>query len=98
MDLEIQIQSIVFSFVFGLFLSLIYNLFYFFLYNNFLILKILSNIIYSISMSLLYFNINYLINSGIIHPYFIFLIIIGFILGNFKTRIIRRESKKNERA
>lgn len=97
MDLEIQIQSIVFSFVFGLFLSLIYNLFYFFLYNNFLILKILSNIIYSISMSLLYFNINYLINSGIIHPYFILLIIIGFILGNFKTRIIRRESKKNER-
>ncbi len=97
MNLEIQIQSIVFSFVFGLFLSLIYNICYFLLYNKYIVIKALSNLIYSVLMSLLYFKLNYLINSGIIHPYFIFLLIIGFFLGNIKTRRIRIESKKRER-
>ena len=86
MNLEIQIQSLIVSFVFGLFASLLYNLFYFILYNKNKIILVISNIIYSLSLSILYFYFMLLINNADIHPYFISLLILGFLIGNLKTK------------
>ena len=97
MNLEIQIQSLIVSFIFGMFSSLLYNVFYFLLYNNKLFIKILSNLTYSILLSLLYFYILYLINNANLHIYFLLLLIIGFIIGNKKTKKIRIIRSKRER-
>lgn len=97
MNLEIQIQSLIVSFVFGLFVSLLYNLLYFILYNRNKIILVISNLFFSISLSLLYFYIMFIINDANIHPYFISLMVIGFILGNIKTKKIRTKVKVVER-
>ena len=98
MSLEIQIQSIVTSFVYGLFISLMYNIFYRLLFIKNICIKIISNLIFNFLISLLYFYIMYKINYANIHPYFFILTIIGFILGNYKTKIIRIHSQKEERS
>lgn len=93
MILEIQIQSLIVSFVYGMFISLLYNQFYFLLYNDKKILLIISDLFFCISLSLLYFFIMYKINYANIHPYFIGMLLIGFLIGNRKTKIIRRKVK-----
>lgn len=89
MNLELQIQSLSISFTYGLFLSLTYNLLYFLLYYKNKIMKIIFNIIFTLLNVLLYFNIMLLINNGSIHIYFLIILIVGFFVGNAKTRSIR---------
>ena len=97
MQLETQIQSLIVSFVYGLFISLLYNVFYFVLYKNNKIIAIISNLVFSTIVSISFYYIMYLINNGAIHPYFIMLVLLGFILGNIKTKSIRINVKKKER-
>lgn len=89
MNLEIQIQSLIFSFVFGLFFSLMFNIFYRFLFKGRLPIKIISNLVFVLANIFLYFLLLKIINEGIIHFYFIIMLILGFILGNKKTKKIR---------
>ena len=97
MNLEIQTKSIIVSFAYGLFYSLLFNIFYFLLYSNNKIVKIASNIIFNMSLMILFFYIMYLINYADIHPYFVFLLVAGFILGNIKTKNVRIIAKKRKR-
>ena len=97
MDLEIQIQSITTSFVYGMFSSLVYNIIYFLLYSKSKIIMIMFNFFYTIVIFLLFFYIMLCINNGIIHIYFIFLLILGFIFGNIKLRKIRINIKSNNK-
>ena len=90
MDLEIQIQSLVFSLVFGMFFSLLFNLFYKYLFRGKFIFKLLINLFFVIVNTLLYFGLLCIINEGIIHLYFLIMLIIGFFVGNIKTRKIRK--------
>ena len=94
MDLEIQIQSLVFSFVFGMFFSLIYNMIYFILLCDNKIIKMISNTIYCLISTSTYFLLLYKINNGIIHPYFLLTLIIGFYIGNKDTKKRRIITKK----
>ena len=93
MTLEIQIQSLFTSFVYGLFLSFTFNILYKYLYINKKILKTIITILYTLTIVLIYFNILLIINNGIVHPYFIIMLIIGFITGNKKTKYIRTKPK-----
>lgn len=97
MVLEIQIQSLIVSFVFGMFISLLYNLLYFLLYNNKKVILIISDLLFCISLSLLYFYIMYKINYANIHPYFLCMLLIGFLIGNRKTILVRKNVKIKER-
>lgn len=90
MVLEIQIQSLIFSFVFGLFFSLVYNLIYKHLYSGRLIFRVFINLIFVITNIIIYFIFLKIMNNGIIHTYFLIMLIIGFIVGNIKTRVIRK--------
>lgn len=96
MDLETQIQSLITSFVYGMYLSLAYNIVYKYLYSDKILIKIIANLIFTITHSIIYFIFMKLINEGIIHVYFVILLIIGFIIGNKKTKSVRTISKKQK--
>ena len=97
MGLETQIQSIIVSFVYGMFVSFAYNILYFLLYNKNVYIKIISCFLFNILLTILFFYIMYLINYANIHPYFIMLVVVGFLLGNIKTKSIRIFNKNKER-
>ncbi len=97
MTLVIQIQSIVLSFLFGIFFSFIYNIFYNFLFTKYLIVNLLSNLLFSLLLFGLYFLLLFIINNGVIHVYFLGTLFLSFFLYNklfvklrvkcFKTRL-----------
>lgn len=90
MDLETQIQSLIISFVYGMYISLTFNLLYKYLYINIKILKITLDIAYVFINVFIYFYLLLNINNGNVHPYFVGLLILGFITGNKKTKLIRK--------
>ena len=80
MTLSIQIYSFIFSFIFGIFV------FYILLINHKVfeksreIIKYISHIMLFVNFSLLYFLILKKLNEGIVHPYFLFFVFVGFTL------------------
>lgn len=96
MNLELQIQSLISSFVYGMYLSLTYNLLYKYLYANINVVKIITNALYTIINVIIYFLLLQFINEGIVHPYFLICLLIGFIIGNRTTRKIRTKPLKRK--
>lgn len=90
MDLEIQIQSLIFSLVFGMFFALMFNLFYKQLFGGKFIFKLITNIVFVITNVIIYFLLLKIINEGIIHSYFFIILAVGFMIGNHKTKKIRK--------
>ena len=90
MNLELQILSLIFSFSFGIVLSYLYNLFYNFLNYKIRRYNILINILFFLNVFLIYFILLILINDGIIHIYFLFLLILGFLLFLIKSKALRK--------
>ena len=80
--LNIQIKSIVFSFLYGVFFSFLLNLNYKFIYYSKGILKILINIFFVVDNVFLYFIILRYINNGIVHFYFLLSLVIGYFSVN----------------
>lgn len=78
MTLLIQIKSLIFSFLYGIFFAFTYKLNYKYLMCNIKILKTLLSFFFIFDHVLLYFILLSLINNGILHLYFL----ITFILGN----------------
>lgn len=83
MILKVQIISLIFSFVFGIFIYLILELFNKYIYNKKICIKIIFSLLCSLIFSLLYFFILLNINNGILHSYFFFMIIIGYLLTKY---------------
>ena len=65
MNLLTQIQVLSYSFLFGLYFSFTFNLLYKVLFTKYLILNIITNLIYFLGNSFLYFYLLYKINNGI---------------------------------
>ena len=97
MSLIIQIQTIFYTFLFGLYFALMFNLLYRLLFSNSLILNIISNFLFVIINSILYFYILFKVNSGRIHIYLLFIFLISFFLYNLLFKKIRwvRENSVN---
>ena len=107
MELSIQVESLLFSFFFGIIFSIVVNLFSNKLYNTRLSSQIINSFIISIVFCLIYFILIKKINNGVIHIYFIFMILFGFIIekrflklvNRFKkSRLIIKFSKKNKKS
>lgn len=90
MNLELQIQSLIFSFLFGLFFALMFNLLYKYLFKGKNWFRLITNIIFVFFHTILYFSLLTIINDGRIHIYFILMLSLGFIIGNKKIKKIRR--------
>ncbi len=89
MNLEIQIQSLISSLVYGMYLSLIYNISYKFLYSYQIIPKLICNGLFTIIHTIIYFILLEFVNEGTVHIYFIGCLIIGFLIGNHTTKKVR---------
>lgn len=90
MTLEIQIQSLIFSLIYGMFFALIMNLNYKYIFNTKIYYKIIVNLMFVVIMVLLYFILLRKINNGIFHSYFILMIVVGVTIGNYKTKVLRK--------
>lgn len=92
--LNIQLISIVFSFIYGMFFSFLLNLNYKYLYKSSGVVKIFINLIFIYDNTLLYFIILRYINNGILHYYFIIFILLGFsFINKVSSKIIKLSSK-----
>ena len=89
MSLEVQIQTLIFSFVFGLFFSCLLNLNYRYLLQGKIGFKIIINILFVLDMVFLYFILLKLINNGILHLYLFICLLLGFLVGIKKTKKLR---------
>lgn len=97
MELDIQIKTLIYSFVFG-------GIFYFLLdiFNKFtnkkgIIIKIILSFLFILLISLLYFIILLYVNNGYIHIYFLISILVGYIFVYFLyKKLFTFISKKNK--
>lgn len=80
--LDIQIKSIIYSFIYGIFFSFLLNLNYKFIFYSKGIIKITINFLFILDNTLLYFIILRYINNGILHYYFIISLFLGFLCVN----------------
>lgn len=80
--LNIQLKSIIFSYLYGCFFSFLLNFNYKFIYYSKGIFKILINVIFVVDNVFLYFIILRYINYGIIHFYFVISLVLGFFSVN----------------
>lgn len=81
MSLNIQIISLLYSFIFGIIFYFLVLLNKKYLYNN--KLSFIVCLLFVIDNVLLYFIILRYINNGIFHIYFFITIILGFLLSYF---------------
>ena len=79
MTLILQIKSLDFSFLYGIFFAFTYKYNYRFLTSKNLFFKIIVNFFFVIDHILLYFVLISKINNGILHLYFFFMFILGII-------------------
>ncbi len=86
MTIKLQIISIVFSFIFGIFFSILTDINYKYLFSKNLVFKIIFTFIYIIDAALVYFLFIKKINSGVVHSYFLLFIVVGFIIGQLKFK------------
>jgi len=89
MSLEIQIEAIAYTFLFGIVLSFFFNILYRILFTKYFLLNFFTNLIFNLSSAILYFYFLFKINSGIIHIYFFFIFLISFFLYNRIFKKIR---------
>lgn len=80
MVLNIQIISLIVSFVYGIFFSFILELSCKFIYSNNLFIRIFYSFLFILFNSLLYFLILMKINYGYIHVSFFICMLFGYLL------------------
>lgn len=83
MELSIQLQSLIASFAYGILVSYLIKLQYKFLFNGRIFYKIIITTLFIFDNCLLYFLLLRTINDGIFHIYFLFMLIIGYLFGNY---------------
>ena len=93
MNIKLQITTLLFSFLYGIFFSFFLSLNYKFIYSDKKILKTIMSFHFIIVCVLLYFIILKKINYGIFHVYEILMIILGFVLENLIVRFIANKKK-----
>lgn len=94
MILQVQIFSLVYSFVFGLIFAFLVNLHYELLFSKKKWFQILMNFIFVIDIALIYFLILKKLNGGVLHVYFFLLMFLGFLISYVNTKRVRKVIRK----
>ena len=81
MELYLQIQVLVVSFVYGILFSYVIKVQYKYFFEGKLVYRILLSTVFIFDNMLLYFLILKLINNASFHFYFLILLVLGYILG-----------------
>lgn len=90
MNLGVQFQSFIFSFVFGFLASYVVNLLYKHLFSKKLLVQIVWNFLIVVGSCLLYFIGMKAINHAVLHLYFYMMVVIGYLVGNVFSKKARR--------
>lgn len=98
MSLKIQLLTLIYSFLFGIFFGIMLKLNSKFLYSDKKVEKILTSLLFTIVNVLLYFIVLKKINNAILHPYSILILLLGFFVEYYVERKIlfmfERKNKK----
>lgn len=86
MNSYIQFVCLIVSFLYGIFLYYTNAFNLKIISNKNILIKLILNVLYIFNMSMLYVFFLYRINSGILHIYFVLLIIFGFVIACVKKR------------
>lgn len=78
MNSYVQVISFLVSFIYGIAFYLFARFNKFMLSNKNNVIKLLVTLVFVIDMVILYIYLMYKINFGIIHPYFVLVVILGF--------------------
>lgn len=89
MSLIIQIQTIAYTFLFGIVFALLFNLLYKVLFTKKKFISLITNFLFLFVTSTTYFYLLFKVNSGIIHIYLLFIFLLGFFLYNHLFKKIR---------
>lgn len=93
MNINIQIYSLLFSFLYGIIFYILLEINYNFLFEGKIIYRIIISFLFVIVLSLVYFLILLKINNGILHLYFFLLMFTGYLLSFviYKKLIVKRK-------
>lgn len=94
MVLTIQVYSLLFSFFYGMFFYFLLEINYKFLYNDKFIFKFIYTLVFILFNTLLYFVCLKRINNGVVHIYFLLVILLGYIIAKFLLKKIIRLHKR----
>lgn len=89
MDLSIQLQVLIISFVYGILFSYLLKMQYHYFFMGKLFYRVFITILFVVDNCLLYFLILRTINHGIFHIYFLISLILGYLLGNYLLKKYR---------
>ena len=90
--LSMQIKAIIFSLIYGVFISFMVNVNYKCLFNK---IKIIFDSIFILDLGMLYFFILQFINFGYLHVYFFLALSVGFFASfSFFKELIRKNDVK----
>ena len=93
--LSMQIKAIIFSLIYGVFISFMVNVNYKCLFNKNMIFKIIFDSIFILDLGMLYFFILQFINFGYLHVYFFLALSVGFFVSfSFFKKLIRKNDVK----
>lgn len=93
MNLNIQIYSLLFSFLYGIIFYILLEINYRFLFEGKIIYRIIISFLFVMALSLVYFLILLKINNGVLHLYFFLLMFTGYLLSFviYKKLIVKRK-------
>lgn len=94
MNIKLQLITILISFLFGIIFSIQLSLTYKFIYSNKKIYKTIFTFLIVLVNTLLYFVLLKKYNNGILHPYGLLFIIIGFIVEIFVKSLVVKKIHK----
>lgn len=83
MNSYIQVISFLISFIYGVIFYLFTRFNKFMLSNKNNVIKLLVTLVFVIDMVILYIYIMYKVNFGMIHPYFVAVVLIGYVVMMF---------------
>ena len=95
MPLINQILTIVFSFIYGIIFYFLLEINYKYIYYGNKIYRIIVTLLFVLCNTIIYFIMLRKINYGIVHIYFLFCLLTGYILSNFvcKNLIVNRKKQ-----
>lgn len=86
----VQIISLGISFFYGIFFSLVNKINELMIDKKNYFIKVLVTLVFIIDVVILYIYIMYKVNNGNIHPYFIALVIIGYVVMNINYKYLKK--------
>ncbi len=98
MNSYIQVISFLISFIYGIIFYLFTRFNKYMLINKNNVIKLLVTLVFVIDMVILYIYVMYKVNFGMIHPYFVAVVLVGYIFMMFLydkcSMLIKRCLKK----